>query len=125
MIESEDGSDVVNTTPNGIWVVETDADHTRVTNFYIRLLSNFVENAYVTTAKTEIYYMDVNSGEVSATYTYESEDAENGRLFVSSDGRMAYTNLETDRLLADIELVCENDNMALYADSTNKKNRCI
>lgn len=121
MIESEDGSDVVNTTPNGIWVVETDADHTRVTNFYIRLLSNFVENAYVTTAKTEIYYMDVNSGEVSATYTYESEDAENGRLFVSSDGRMAYTNLETDRLLADIELVCENDNMALYADSTNKK----
>ena len=80
-----------------------------------------MENAYVTTAKTEIYYMDVNSGEVSATYTYESEDAENGRLFVSSDGRMAYTNLETDRLLADIELVCENDNMALYADSTNKK----
>lgn len=120
--EAEEDSDyIVSSSKEGFWVVETDADCTQVTNFYIRLLSHNVEDAFTTVDMDNIYYMNPKSLEIESTYAYESEDDENGRKYVSEDGRIAYTTLDGKRLLADIELVTENENLALYADSESKK----
>lgn len=118
--EVEDGK-AVSSSKKGFWVIETNADFTEVSKFYMRLLSNLVEDAFVTVDLETVYYMDSKSLEVESEYDYESEDAENGRLYKSADGRMLFTTLDGKRLLADIELVTENANLKLYADTESHK----
>lgn len=122
MEEAEgEGATRTSMSPEGIWVIETDSTYSTVNKLYIRLLNKSIENAFVTTARDEIYFMDIKTGEVSETYKYESEDNDNGKLYKSDDGTMVFTTLETDRLLAKIKLVTENDKLALYADEDNHK----
>ena len=118
--EVQNGS-AVNISKNGTWVVETDSNYSKVNKFYIRLLSHEIENAYVTTALNEVYFMDVTTGEVSDTFKYESSDNINGRLYKNTDGKMLFTTLETERLLAVCEEVTQNDKFTLYADTQSSK----
>ncbi|NLZ46931.1 MAG: hypothetical protein GX896_09610, partial [Clostridiales bacterium] len=120
LAEAESGK-ALNISKNGTWVVETNSNYSTVTNFYIRLLSHKASNTYVTTKLNEIYLMDIKSGEVSDTFTFDSSDNENGRLFKNADGKIIFTTLETDRLLAMAEEVSDNANFTLYADSENSK----
>lgn len=117
-----EGASRINMSPEGIWVVETDSSYSKLENFYIKLLSKNESSAFVTTDKDAVYIMDASAGTISDTYAYQGEDNENGRKFVSeSSGRIMFTTLETDRLLADVQLAMENENLAVYADEVNGK----
>lgn len=118
--EEENGK-VVSSSKKGFWIVETDAGFTQVSNFYMRLLSELVEDAFVTVDLDTVYYMNPKTLEVESEYAYTSEDNENGRLYKSPEGRMLFTTLDGKRLLADIELVTENANLKLYADKESHK----
>lgn len=118
--EEENGK-VISSSKKGFWIVETDTNFTRVSNFYMRLLSQHVEDAFVTVDLKTVYYMNPKTLEVESEYDYVSEDNENGRLYKSADGRMLFTTLDGKRLLADIELVTENANLKLYADTESHK----
>lgn len=117
-----EGDSRINMSPEGIWVIETDSSYSTVKNFYIKLLSYSESSAFVTTLRDKVYIMDVAKSEISDTYDYQGEDNDNGKRFVSaSTGKILFTTLETDRLLADVQLVTENSNLALYADEVNSK----
>ncbi len=118
--EEEDGR-IISSSKKGFWIVETDVNVTRVSNFFMRLLSELVEDAFMSVDLKTVFYMNTKTLEVEKEYDYVSEDANNGRLYVSEDGRMLFTTLEGNRLLADVELVTENANFKLYADSETHK----
>lgn len=118
--EAENGS-VISISKNGNFIVEADAGLNVVKNFYIRLLSENVENAFVTTSDDKVYYLNKKTLEVDDEYVFESEDEENGRKYTNDSGRIIYTSLDGKRLISDIELVAENANFKLYADTKNYK----
>ncbi|MBE6837743.1 MAG: hypothetical protein E7509_07135 [Ruminococcus sp.] len=118
--KEKDGK-VISTSKKGFWVVETDVNFTSVSKFYMRLLSNLVEDAFVTVDLQTVYYMNPKSLKIEDEYAYTSEDSENGRLYKSSKGRMLFTTLDGRRLLADVELATENKNFKLYADEESHK----
>lgn len=118
--EAENGR-VISTSKKGFWIVETDVNVTRMSNFYMRLLSELVEDAFMSVDLQTVFYMNTKTLEVEKEYDYKSEDSTNGRLYTSDDGRMLFTTLDGGRLLADIELVTENANFKLYADTETHK----
>lgn len=118
--EAEDGK-IISSSKKGFWIVETDVNVTRMSNFFMRLLSELVEDAFMSVDLQTVFYMNPKTLEVEEEYDYVSEDDENGRLYKSADGRMLFTTLDGGRLLADIELVTENANFKLYADSESHK----
>lgn len=118
--EEKDGK-IVSTSKQGFWIVVTDKDATQVTQFFKRLLSHLVDDAFITVDLQTAYYMNPKTLTVEKEYDYVSEDEENGRLYKSDDGRMLFTTLDGGRLLSDIQLVTENANFKLYADTESRK----
>lgn len=118
--EAENGR-VISSSKKGFWIVETDVNVTRVSNFYMRLLSHLVEDAFMSLDLQTVFYMNTKTLEVEKEYDFKSQDDTNGRMYVSEDGRMLFTTLDGGRLLADIELVTENANFKLYADKESHK----
>lgn len=119
--EEEEGI-TVSSSKKGFWVVKTDAEASKLEGFYMRLLSQLVEDAFVTVDKEIVYYMNPKTLEIESEYDYSGvEDNDNGRLYKSKEGRLLFTTLDGKRLLADVELAMENANFKVYADDENHK----